>query len=197
MGKYWSFTHYSFIQRVKEFLLGGKPSSGIKNLVQQRAGLQENWYPCEICRPGNKEVDFRNYACHGGNTPGDMIVLGKGGRGENCLLYRWRRRSDLRPWEWASLTKSGLGAGGRWRRPGQWGGRQAAREQRTGAVARLQRAPEKWKVGAACSLYKERPPEFSSEGKGCDLIFSFKRSTCLQGNRRAEVEERRPMEKLF
>ena len=110
MGKYWSFTHYSFIQRVKEFLLGGKPSSGIKNLVQQRAGLQENWYPCEICRPGNKEVDFRNYACHGGNTPGDMIVLGKGGRKENCLLYRWRRRSDLRPWEWASLTKSRSGS---------------------------------------------------------------------------------------
>ena len=197
MGKYWSFTHYSFIQHVKEFLLGGKPSSGIKNLVQQRACLQENWYPCETCRPGNKEVDFRNYAWHGGNTPGDMIVLGEAGRGENCLLYRWRRRSDLRPWEWASLTKSRSGSRRELKEARSVRRGQAAREQRTGAVARIQRAPEKWKVGAACSLYKERPPEFSSEGKGCDLIFSFKRSTCLWGNRRAEVEERRPMEKLF
>lgn len=51
----------------------------------------------KICRAGDKEVDFRNDACLGGNTPGDMIVVGEGGRGENCLLYRWRRKSDLRP----------------------------------------------------------------------------------------------------
>lgn len=54
-----------------------------------------------------------------------------------------------------------------------------------------------WKVGAACSLYREATGEFSSEGEGCDLIFGFKRSPCLRGNRRAEVEEGRPMEKLF
>lgn len=63
---------------------------------------------------------------------------------------------------------------------------------------RLQRVPDN--MGSGCSLLsvqREASRAFSSEGKGCDLISGSKRSTCLLGNRRAEVEERRPMEKLF
>ena len=55
----------------------------------------------------------------------------------------------------------------------------------------------KIKLNKQTNKQREATREFSSEGKGCGLISGFKRSTCLPCNRRAEVEERRPMEKLF